>query len=60
MLIGHSLGCTEAVFYLAQTHDPSVAALVLMGAHLDLRGDTWRFFTRDATETIPKARMNAC
>jgi len=45
VLIGHSLGCTEAVFYLAQTHDPSVAALVLMGAHLDLRGDTWRFFT---------------
>ena len=45
VLIGHSLGCTEAVFYLAQTQDPSVAAVILMGAHLDLRSDTWRFFT---------------
>ena len=44
VLIGHSLGCTEVVFYLAQTQDPCVATVVLMGAHLDLRGDTWRFF----------------
>ena len=44
VLIGHSLGCTEVVFYLAKTQDPRIAAVVLMGAHLDLRGDTWRFF----------------
>jgi pimeloyl-ACP methyl ester carboxylesterase len=44
VLIGHCLGCTEVAFYLAQTQDPAVAAVVLMGAHLDLRGDTWRFF----------------
>lgn len=34
VLIGHSLGAAEAVFYQGKTHDPRVKGLVLLGAPL--------------------------
>ena len=43
-LAGHSLGCTEAVYYAATKNDPRVKSLVLLGAHYDLKGSTEAFF----------------
>jgi pimeloyl-ACP methyl ester carboxylesterase len=38
VLMGHSLGGTEIIFYKAQTNDPKVKALILFGAAADLKG----------------------
>ena len=47
ILIAHSLGCTEALYYVANSKDASVQAIVLLGPPSDIKGrNTLSFFKR--------------